>query len=160
MVEYKCDWCGQGKKPGERWLVGLAAEKNDRLGHAREVTIALGWIEHWARHPLAVHFCSPLHKDYYVARLLGFSSCSRSLQASPAKRKVETTHSQILDRQTPSIRIAGKSATPRRPRIPEPAAPSSGTKLKFSRADHVRAHGMGIELGSATPTRKARPRQP
>jgi hypothetical protein len=160
VVEYKCDWCEQRKKPGERWLVGLAAEKHSRFGQAREVTVALGWLEHWAGHPFAIHFCSPLHKDYYVARLLGLSPGSRSLRAKPVKSKVETSHSQVGERlENPYPDIVRKSAKFRRPRTPESPAPGHRTQLKFSRADHVRAHGMGVELGSPTPRRKAPSRQ-
>jgi len=160
VVEYKCDWCEQRKKPGERWLVGLAAEKHSRLGETREVTVALGWLEDWARHPFAVHFCSPLHKDYYVARLLGLSPGSRSLRAKAVKSKVETSGSQARERlENPHPCIARESVKLRRPRTPESPAPGQGKQLKFSRADHVRAHGMGVELGSATPRRKAPPRQ-
>ena len=160
MVEYKCDWCEQRKKPGERWLVGLAAEKHSRFGQACEVTVALGWLEPWAQHPFAIHFCSPLHKDYYVARLLGLSPCSRSLRAKPVKSRVETRQSQVGERfEHPYPDITRKSAKLRRPRTPESSAPGQRTQLKFSRADQVRAHGMGVELGSATPRRKAPSRE-
>ena len=160
MVEYKCDWCEQRKKPGERWLVGLAAEKHSRLGEAREVTVALGWLEHWAQHPFAVHFCSRLHKDYYVARLLGLSPCSRSLGSKPVKSKVETSGCQLGERlENPHTCIARKSAKLRRPRTAESSGAGHGTPLKVSRADHVRAHGMGVALGSTTQKRKAPPRQ-
>lgn len=159
MVEYKCDWCEQRKKPGERWLVGLAAEKHSGSGQACEVTVALGWLEHWARHPFAIHFCSALHKDYYVARVLGLSPCSRSLRAKSVKSKVETTLSQVHDGlENPYSPMARKSAKLPRSRTPESPAPGHGTQLKFSRADHVRAHGMGVELGSPKPKRKAPPR--
>jgi hypothetical protein len=69
MVLFGCDWCKTIKQPGERWILGLAAESIGVTAARREITILTTWDEKSACHPLAVHFCSVEHKDNYMAAL-------------------------------------------------------------------------------------------
>lgn len=69
MLEYKCDWCGRPKKPGDVWIVGLAGESSGARRNRRQVETLKKWNARWAAHPLAVHFCSEEHKDKYVSAL-------------------------------------------------------------------------------------------
>jgi hypothetical protein len=69
MRTYVCDWCNRAKRNRARWILGLAAERVSRAGVQREISIEPAWSEKRAEHPLAVHFCSEAHKDFYVAAL-------------------------------------------------------------------------------------------
>jgi hypothetical protein len=69
MVHFACDWCSAIKRPGEVWILGLAAESIGVTAARREINILTGWDDTRACHPLAVHFCSVEHKDNYMAAL-------------------------------------------------------------------------------------------
>ena len=69
MIQFICDSCGKIKSPNQLWLLGLAAEAVAATAARREVTILADWDREHVVHPLAVHFCSPICKDRYLALL-------------------------------------------------------------------------------------------
>lgn len=138
MLQYTCDWCKRQKKPDENWILGLAAERSYSSGHRREVSFASRWTEEWARHALAVHFCSAEHKNNYVEVLIGGARLlrQRTQKLRPASASAAAPAATTAD-------VAQAPSTPRRRstrRHAEPLAP------EFTEADSVRAHALGVYL--------------
>ena len=70
-MRFVCDFCEKEKQPGESWILGIAAENVAPSAARREVLLASGWDQKRLCHPLAVHFCSRLHAENYIASLFG-----------------------------------------------------------------------------------------
>ena len=83
MILFGCDWCKAIKEDGETWVLGLAAESIGVTAARREINILTTWDDTRACHPLAVHFCSPEHKDSYMAALF-------ETEKLPAETVIET----------------------------------------------------------------------
>ncbi len=69
MLRFACDWCDRLKQSDEVWILGFAAENRGVTASRREVTVLSEWDRERAVNPFAVHFCSPDHKDKYMAAL-------------------------------------------------------------------------------------------
>jgi hypothetical protein len=152
MLQYTCDWCGKPRATGDKWILGLAADRIGKNVRRRELEILKSWSSYWARHPLAVHFCSPEHRDDYVRTLFRQKQRGstrirkRNGPSAPAALSVSADISigpQTTSRSTK--RVAASQQTPAR--LPEPRTETKpNSKLRFSRSDKLRAHGMGIKL--------------
>lgn len=138
MLQYTCDWCHRIKRSGDAWILGFAAEMEGAVSQRRELLIA----EHWAPtcHPLAVHFCSKDHKEQYIRKMFGKAASSRPrLQRRKAEPAARPT-------------TAGIAATTVRPSAParkqhpnaKPKHRTPATRLSVSKADKLRAHGLGV----------------
>jgi hypothetical protein len=136
---YRCDWCKREKKQGERWLVGLAAERSTALGLRREVQIADVWLQHWAVDELAVHFCSEEHKENYVARFLAFRLSRRNRKKRSESPLVAPSQMGRLSRAKHARSFLAPAALPRNKSL------SKGKKV-FTPMDGIRARGMSITL--------------
>jgi hypothetical protein len=145
MLEYRCDWCKRKKKEGEPWFVGLAAEKIGPAGHRLELRIAEVWIEEWAEDRLAVYFCSEKHKERYKAVLFGTRPGLRVLKSTTPTILGRKSHTSTLASAQALLERTGLSASRR---VPPRRKPSSKARPRFSRMDQIRAHGLGITLGS------------
>ncbi len=160
MLVYSCEWCKRLKRPGERWILGFAAERFDSSGWQRELTIVSSWSERWANHRLAVHFCCPEHKDDYARHLFNFAEV-RPRRGGRARRAAPGKLPQTSDspRNAPSVSAAapvtkrerGRTSLMRRSEKPagtQRLRERRGTRsaIDFSKADRLRAHGMGIRL--------------
>jgi hypothetical protein len=66
MIEFVCDTCHKRKKPGQHWVLGLAAESVGVQTARREINILSDWVNEQAVHPMAVHFCSERCKTKYT----------------------------------------------------------------------------------------------
>jgi hypothetical protein len=141
LLQYTCEWCKRAKKEGERWIVGVAAEKIGATTECREITILAPWTEQWASHPLAVHFCSEKHKEKFIDALFETASASRT------QRKRRKTAAGILVAATVDDarekRARGSPASQRRSakRNSRPAV-----QWELNGTDGVRAHGLSICL--------------
>lgn len=152
MLQYTCDWCGKPRTTGDKWILGLAADRVGNNVRRRELEILKTWSTYWARHPLAVHFCSAEHRDNYVRTLFRQNNQSptrirkRNGRSAPAALSVSADIS--IGPQTRS-RSAKRVAAPQQTvaRLAEPQIEQKATsKSRFSRSDKLRAHGMGIKL--------------
>lgn len=148
MLAFVCDWCGRPKQPQEAWILGFAAETVGRVVCRREISFAPSWSNEWARHPLAVHFCSRAHKESYVQRFLNSPASPvlrKSVSATVANRtqRAASTKKQALLAHVSSNRKPSGEAA--RTAVSRP--PSK--KAIFSKSDRLRAHGLGILLSSS-----------
>ena len=158
MRTYVCDWCNRPKKNGARWILGFAAERVSRAGVHREISIEPAWSEKRAEHPLAVHFCSEAHKDFYVAALFRNhrSASPLSDSARPTSRRVRHSETSTAmgavsietDFQTEQLPPIQPTTTARRVRN------SPGKRTNFSTADSIRSHGLSVRIHGDTATRQ------
>jgi hypothetical protein len=143
LIRYSCDWCKREKRPGEQWVMGLAAEKIGPAGRRRQYIGLRQWSERLASDPLAVHFCSEEHKNLYVARLIASSKSGR--RALP--RNVEPTKVQPQAATAPAIVVTKPRASAKLEQSRRPAAKKPGRKpIAFTPEDRMRAHGLGVRL--------------
>ncbi len=156
MRTYVCDWCNRPKKNGARWILGFAAERVSRAGVQREVSIEPAWSDKRAEHSLAVHFCSEAHKDFYVAALFRNHRSASPLRdsAGPTSRRVR--HSETSTAMG-AVSIETDFQTEQLPPI-QPTARrarnSPGNRTKFSTADSIRSHGLGVRIHGDAATRQ------
>jgi len=109
------------------------------------MTVALGWIRQWARHPFAVHFCSVQHKNDYIEHFIGnFNSSLHNTLVSTHGRPLADSG---IPRRSSSIIAAPEKARNRVAALPGRRAMNQRPSNTFSKADRIRAHGMGIRLG-------------
>lgn len=135
MLQYTCDWCHRQKKPGENWILGFAAERTNSSGYRREVSFVSHWTEEWARHPLAVHFCSEEHRNNYVEVLMGGA---RLLRQRTEKLRPITSGAVAPAATAADVAQAPATQARRSTRRPAERAP------EFTEADSVRAHALGV----------------
>ena len=157
MRTYACDWCRRSRNPGERWLLGFAAERIGSAGVQREISMAGRWSDSAAEHPLAVHFCSAGHRNAYVEAL--FNSIPTSRRAA---RKSQPQAAENGSRSGISLGF-GCGGIQTGEKIAQTAKPKAkrATKVKpkkarverasFNFADGIRSHGMGVHLDGHTP---------
>ncbi len=150
MLAYLCDWCKRAKKPGEKWIVGLAAESVGAATERAEVVIHGGWSEDWARHNLAVHFCSEGHKNSYIRALL-FEEGSVSPHAVRRRASVDIAHSSVSIGIGQAIADETKTATRTKARKPKPRRKAQPAVAQFTELDEVRAHGLSVHFHEETP---------
>ncbi len=94
MLQFVCDYCRRQKGPGESWILGIAAEEVAPSAARREVVLASTWDQKRLCHPLAVHFCSQLHAEQYIAKLFG------QRPAEVQEEVIETTVRTAVPRRT------------------------------------------------------------
>jgi hypothetical protein len=150
MRTYVCDWCSRPKKAGARWILGFAAERITSSGVQREISIEAAWSERRADHPLAVHFCSEAHKDFYVAAL--FRNHKRTLPTSSSRRKSSSRKRHFetstglgvvsveTDYETEVLPPIELLARKRR------TTNSELKSLRFDAGDSIRSHGMSVRI--------------
>ncbi len=118
MIQFVCDWCNRTKKPGESWVLGLAAENVAPRAARREVQLLATWDDSRACHALAVHFCSQEHAQNYVATL--FETEPPTMEEEVVETRMTTATPQRTTRRVvrtiPSKRgsAKAKSKTSRR----------------------------------------------
>lgn len=155
MLQYACEWCHRIKRSGDGWILGFASEKVGATSARREITIAAQWSERWARHPLAVHFCSDKHKQQFVRALFdGAPSARTQVRRRTASSAPECASSAanlgaLLEADRgPARTSVSKQRSLRRQRV------SRGTAV-FSAPDAVRAHGLSIRVDDSLPVVRA-----
>ncbi len=136
MLQYTCDWCKRQKKPEENWILGFAAERSSSSGYRREVSFASRWTEEWARHALAVHFCSEEHKKNYVDVLIGGARLLRQ-----QLQKIRPASASAVAPAATTADVAQAPPTPRRRNTRQRA---EARAPEFTEADSVRAHALGV----------------
>lgn len=125
MQQYLCDWCGRQRRDRESWIVALAAEHLGVTSCRREISIAAHWSEELARHPFAVHFCSEVHKQKYIERLL----FHQDEVVVTTRGRAGTTPARTAQSRRSAASAGSRSRAPR-----------------FNRADRLRARGLGIQI--------------
>jgi hypothetical protein len=151
MRTYVCDWCNRPKKAGVHWILGFAAERVTSSGVQREISIEAAWSERRADHPLAVHFCSEEHKDFYIAAL--FRNQKRASSVASAARKKRSRHVERSVTALGAVSVQTKFRTKQLPAIETVAAKrhkSSQAKIAaLDSADSIRSHGMSVRIRDA-----------
>ncbi len=71
MLQYVCDNCGAIKGENDVWILGFAADRLGLRAARREVKISPTWDENRAVQWFAIHMCSELCRDQYLAALFG-----------------------------------------------------------------------------------------
>ena len=152
MLQYICDWCGKPRSHGDRWILGLAADRVGNTVRRRELEILKSWSPFWANHPLAVHFCSAEHRDNYTRALF------RPQQRSARAKSSRPLSAGISVSGNLSIASHSASATKKRISGSKPSVSSLGPaeghaeppkpwkRRRFTKSDKVRAHGLGVRL--------------
>jgi hypothetical protein len=140
VVGYRCEWCKRDKEAGQRWLLALAAEQVTKFERKREIHVLRGWNATWARHPLAVHFCCNDHLESYVAVMFAVTHKKRT-QLGRGRPTV-----QLESHLAPGAPGHYEAPIERRHRAATSSRKSRTRKLKITKLDIIRAHGMGIVL--------------
>jgi hypothetical protein len=140
VVEYKCEWCKRSKKPGQRWMLALAAERVTRSERRRDIHVFHKWHGTWARHPLAVHFCTSGHLERYVSAMFAVTPPRTSKRARG--RAVVELETQL----TPGSSKLYEAAIDRRHPGAKSPRSSRARTCHFSEVDVIRAHGLGIAI--------------
>jgi hypothetical protein len=160
LLQYVCEWCSRGKKRGDRWILGFAAEKVGPTSARREMTVAGDWSEKWAAHPLAVHFCSEKHKEKYVRAL--FEVATASQPQSRRRTTMVSRNKTVSPKASGGATVRAQDCEPAKPqRAAKPSrskrrsARQSKAALVFEMSDGVRAHGLSVRLDDSSLARHA-----
>jgi hypothetical protein len=151
LLEYTCEWCRRTKKDGERWILGLAAEKVGAMAARREITILAEWSERWASHNLAVHFCCGKHKESFVLAMFEGARVPRSESKRRLAPAVRTGHAAVATVCDANQRLASTGRSTQQQAAAKKKRPSRRNAEPIFTApdDDVRAHGLSVQLGHA-----------
>ncbi len=133
LLTFVCDWCKRPKAPGQRWILGFAAERMGAAGVQREISIASAWSERSADHPLAVHFCCEAHKQAYIMALF---------EQNPAQQPRRRVSQQVAG---PAVAETAVDVEPEERPRPAGRRPRARRRM-FTAADEIRCRGWGIRL--------------